>query len=109
MRLSRWMMLIGALVGLGCLQVAQRTAIVLKSYAVGERLAHLHAQENEVAWLDAHVTGLGSPARLAEVAEERRLKLVAWSRLSPVPSLVGVMASESSPIHIASNDQDTSD
>ena len=83
MPLSRWMALIGVLVGLGCLQVAQRNAIFLKSYAVGERTHLVHTQETQVAWLGTQVTGLASPMRLAEIAEGRRLKLVAWSRLSP--------------------------
>jgi len=77
------MALVGLLVGLGCLQVAQRNAIFLKSYAVGERTHHVHTQETQVAWLSTQVTGLASPMRLAEIAEERRLKLVAWSTLSP--------------------------
>ena len=121
MRLSRWMILIALFVSLGCLQVAQRTAMVLKGYAVGERMQRVHAQENEIAWLDARVTGLGSPSRLARAQEDRQLKLVAWSRLSPGPALVRVgvgpvpllvdgMASEPSVIrHVALNDQDLLD
>lgn len=87
-RLSRWMLVIGMVVGLGCLQVAQRNAILLKSYAVGERTDRIHARQNEVAWLQAHVTELSSPTHLAQVAEERHLKLVAWLRLPPTPSFV---------------------
>ena len=120
MRLSRWMMLIAFLVGFGCLQVAQRTAMVLKGYAVGERMRRVHAQENEVAWLNVRVTGLGSPSRLAQAQEDRQLRLVAWSRLSPGPALVRVgpgpippfvssVASEPAVIHVASNNQDTLD
>lgn len=77
------MALIGVVVGLGCLQVAQRNAIFLKGYAVGERMHRVHTRENEVAWLSTRVTGLASPMRLADIAKERRLTLVAWSRLSP--------------------------
>lgn len=91
MRLSRWMALIGIVVGLGCLQVAQRNAVFLQALAVGERLRDLHAQENDVSWSNAHIIGLTSPLRLAQVAEERRLKLVAWLRLPPAPLLVDVV------------------
>lgn len=90
MRLSRWMLLIGGIVALGCLFVAQRTATFLKGYAVGERMHRVHAQENETAWLKAHVVELASPTHLAEVAEEQDLKLVGWLRLPPAPLLVGV-------------------
>lgn len=82
------MLLIAAMVGLGCLQVAQRNAVFLQALAVGERLRDLHAQENDVSWSNAHIIGLTSPLRLAQVAEERRLKLVAWLRLPPAPLLV---------------------
>lgn len=89
MRLSRWFLLIAAVVGLGCLFVAQRTATVLKGYAVGERMHRVHARENETAWLKAHVVELASPTHLAEVAEEQDLKLVGWLRLPPATLLVG--------------------
>ena len=90
MRLSRWMLLIGGMVALGCLFVAQRTATFLKGYAVGERMHRVHAQENETSWLQAHVVELASPTHLAEVVEERDLKLVGWVRLPPTPLLVGM-------------------
>ena len=83
MLLSRWMTLIGIVVALGCLEVSQRNAIFLKGYALGDRLGQVHTQETDVSWLNAHVTGLASPGRLSQVAQERRLKLVAWSTLSP--------------------------
>ncbi len=78
MNLTRWLVAIALLVGLGCLQVAQRNAIVLKGYALGQRTSELHAQETAVAWLGAEVNGLQSPAHLARVAQQRRLKFVAW-------------------------------
>jgi hypothetical protein len=84
------MLLIGVMVGIGCFQVAQRNAILVKSYAVSERTHRLQAKRNEVAWLQAQVEGISSPTHLAQVAEERRLKLVAWSRLPPTPSLVSL-------------------
>lgn len=83
MKLAHWLILIGLLVGIGCLQVAQRNALFFKGYAVGERMSRLHTQETEVAWLSAEVEGLTSPTHLAQVAQERRLKLVAWSPLAP--------------------------
>lgn len=79
MRLSRWLVLIAALVGLGCLQVAQRNAIFLGGYAAGDRLSKLHAKEIEVGWLNANVTEHRSPVALDQAAQERRLNLVAWS------------------------------
>ncbi len=112
MNLSRWMLAIGVLVGLGCLQVAQRNAVYLKGYAVGKRMQRVHEIERDVAWLKADVIGLESPSRLARVAEERRLKLVAWSTLAPSfgmgrPSSPAVSAAVSSPppaVNIASAD-----
>ena len=85
MRLTRWLLLIAAVVGLGCLQVAQRTALYLKGYAVGQRAHEVHTQNTEVSWLDTQVVGLSSPVRLAEVAQERRLQFVAWSTLEAAP------------------------
>lgn len=82
MRLRPWFLLIGVIVGLGCLQVAQRNAVLMKGYAVGERTRHLHTQQTDVSWLNVQVTGLASPVHLAQVAQERQLKLVAWSTLS---------------------------
>ena len=92
MRLSRWFTLIGGVVMLGLLQVAQRNAIVLQGYGVGERIVRAHRQETEVGWLQTHVAGLSSPQALAGVAESRRLKLVARSTLQaavprPAPAL----------------------
>ena len=82
MSLSRWMVLIGSVVMLGCFQVAQCNALFLKGYAMGERTEHLHAQQTSLAWLNAHVTGLASPVQLAQAAQERHLTLIAWSTLS---------------------------
>ena len=90
MRLSRWLVIIGIMVGVGCLRVAQRNAVLVKSYAVGDRMTRLHEQQNDVAWLQAQVTELSSPTQLARAAEARRLKLVAWSRLPPTPTLLSM-------------------
>ena len=106
MGVSRWFALIAIVVGLGCLQVAQRNAILLKGYAVGARIGDLHAQETDLSWLNAHVVGLNSPAHLARVAQERRLTFVAWSRLAHESSLTG--SGSASLMQIAAGD-DTAD
>ena len=89
MSTSRWFTLIAMVVGLGCLQVAQRNAILLKGYAVGARMENVHTQETDLSWVNAHVVGLSSPTHLAQVVQERRLTFVAWSRLAHEPSLAG--------------------
>ena len=94
MSLSRWISLIGVVVALGCLKVTQQNAMYLKAYVVGDRLAKVHQQETEVTWLTAEVTGLESPGRLARTAQERQLKLVAWSTLTPERAVVAVRAAE---------------
>ena len=81
MRLAHWMMLIGLLVGLGCLQVTQRNAIVFKGYAVGDRLTRIHRQEADVSWLNMQVIGLSSPTHLSKVAKARQLNFVAQTTL----------------------------
>ena len=83
MRLSHWMALIAVFVAVGFLSVSQRNAIYGQGYAVGRRLHKLHAEQSDVSRLRAQVTGLEAPTRLAQLADERRLKLVAWSTLSP--------------------------
>jgi hypothetical protein len=102
MPLGRWVGLIGIVTGLGMLQVAQRNAVVLRGYAVGSRVAEVHQQETELSWLGAQVMELSSPGRLAQVAKDRQLKLVARSTLAPARPL-GAMASPMPPLaHVAS-------
>lgn len=86
MRVSWWLLLVTVMVSLGALQVAARTAVILKSYAVGDRVERLHDMERDLCWAGAQVAGMASPVRLARVAEERGLKLVAWSTL-PTPTV----------------------
>lgn len=111
MRLSRWLALIALFVGTGILQVSQRNAIVLKAYAVGEGMDQVHAKEAAVSWLDVEVTGLASPARLAQVARERRLKLVARPTLASGPSRAPARVSEGEehpprqPVRLAAGDE----
>ena len=94
MPLSRWMGLIGIVVTFGCLKVSEHNALYLKGYAVGERLTRVHQQETTLSWLHAQVTGLESPGRLARAAQDRQLKLVAWSTLSPERAFAAVRAAE---------------
>ena len=79
MRLSRWLGLVGILVVIGCLQVAQRTAITLQGYRVGAQLSELQTQGADIAWRNAQVASLLAPAHLAEVVHEGGMKFVAWS------------------------------
>ena len=95
MPLSRWMGLIGVVVALGCLKVSQHNALYMRGYDVGERLTQVHQQETDLSWLHARVTGLESPGRLARAAQDRQLKLVAWSTLSPERAFAAVRAAES--------------
>ncbi len=68
MSVYRWLVLIGIVVIVGCLQVAQRTAVFLKGYGLGERSNQIHAQETEVLWLKAQTISLVSPRRLLDEA-----------------------------------------
>lgn len=116
MKLAHWFLLIGLLMVVGLLQVTQRNAVLLKGYALGDRVRQLHAQETQLSWLRAQVIGLSSPAHLAEVAQERRLKLVAWSTFSPGPTRAAVPGAGSlvhlaatTPSDASADDGDTSD
>ncbi|MDP3722242.1 MAG: hypothetical protein Q8R91_01930 [Candidatus Omnitrophota bacterium] len=100
MSLPRWLTLIAVLVGVGCLQVAVRNAVILRGYAVGERLQRLHRQEGDLSWLTTKVAGLSSPASLARVAREHHPNLVAWRTL-PEPSAASVV----SPASLGRRDQ----
>ena len=85
MRVSQWLMLVGVLVSVGMLQVAQRTAIVRRGYALGQRTHRLHEAERDVAWLRAQLQGLSSPNRLTDVSQTRQQPFIAWSLLSQAP------------------------
>ena len=100
--LTRWFALIGVLVGFGCLQVAQRNAVILSGYAVGTLAHQLHEQATQVSSLRTRVAGLHSPAHLAQVARTRGLELVAWSTIDHA-------ASPASMMQVASTPNDTSD
>ncbi len=96
MTLTRWLTLIGIVVGLGCLQVAQRNAVVLKGYAVGERLHRIQQTETEVLLAKERVIGLASPAALAQAAEDRQMKFVAWATLPSAPENLRAVAAATS-------------
>lgn len=102
MSLRRWFLLEAVLVGLGCLQVTQRNAILLNGYAVGASMERMHAQETSLAWLRNDVIGLASPTHLARVARDRRLTLVAWSVL-PAAAVQGG-ESANPPMRLAADD-----
>lgn len=82
MTFTRWLAAIGLLTGLGLLKVGQQNALLLKSYALGERVQKTHEQETELAWLNARVMSLTSPNNLSKTAEDRHMKLVAWATLN---------------------------
>ncbi|MDP3703729.1 MAG: hypothetical protein Q8R78_05020 [Candidatus Omnitrophota bacterium] len=110
--MSRWLCLLGVFVVAGSLQVAQRTLIVLKGYGVGERLQQVHDREVALALLDTRVTGLHSPTHLARIANERQLKLVAWSRMDhALAAESGAPAPDARPAQLAAWDlqDDTAD
>ena len=123
MTLSRWMLLIAGMIGLGCLQVAQHNALFLQGYAVGARMKRVHAQETSVSWLQTQVAGLRSPMHLARVEQERRLQLVAWSALStddarsrtvsksmfPLQLIARGLEGHRPLVHLASGEADASD
>lgn len=96
MSYTRWLLVIAGVTGFGCLQVAQRTAIVLKGYALSERMDRIHTQQTTMALERMDVEGLSSPAHLAQVARDQRMNFVAWSALAEGP------VSGSSAVRIAS-------
>jgi len=77
--------LLGTVVGLGCLQVAQRTTIVMKGYALGERAHRVHTQQTQMLLKTVEVAALSSPLHLSNVVRERRMNLVAWAALREEP------------------------
>ena len=83
MKLSTWFLLIALLIGLGCVQVMVHNAAFLKGYSLGEEERRLNAVEADVSWQRMRIGELVSPMALARVAEERRLKFVARSTISP--------------------------
>lgn len=77
--LAAWLGLIGTMTLIGVARVAQETAIYLKSYEVGARVAKIHELTGQTRWLQAQVMGLQAPDHLAHVMKNRKLELVAWS------------------------------
>ncbi|MBI2885524.1 MAG: hypothetical protein HYY15_05070 [Candidatus Omnitrophica bacterium] len=95
-KLRRWLFVLGILVAVGMLRVAQQTAVWRAAYRVGADVQRLHALENETAWLHADVLSLHSPTRLAGMMRNRRDqdKLVAWSELPNAPARMRVAQAE---------------
>ncbi len=88
MNLARWLPAIAGVAVLGGLRVAQQHAMTLKAYTLGDRVRAVHTAESDVGWLAAQVGTLSGPMRLAHMAEEQKLKLVARTVLSPDVPLV---------------------
>ena len=98
MSLKRWMVLVGCVAVVGLTRVALQTAVWLKSYEVGRRTLRVHALENAAQWKGAELIGAQSPRRLARVATERKLDLVAWS---PMPMPLSVLGPAPLPTRVA--------
>lgn len=98
MRLTRGMIVIGALVMVGTVRVWQQTALLKQGYAVAERLERLRNTERDVRWTQAEVDRLSGPGRLAQVAEHRRFEMVAWSPLPIAPRVVVMERIASRPV-----------
>lgn len=92
MPLARGLVMVAVLVALGCLQVAQRNALLVKGYRVGSLTAQVHAQETQLALRRAEVAGMASPQALARAAAQRHLKLVAWETVDHQPPGLRVAA-----------------
>jgi hypothetical protein len=84
MPLSRWLALIGLVVAIGCLRIAQRTHLVLQGYALGALERRAHTQQAQLQWLSARVEGLGGPGQLMRESAQRPLVRVA--ALEPAPA-----------------------
>ena len=109
MPLGRWFLLIGLMMGLGMLRVAQQNALVVSGYALGTRAERLHDQDVQMEHLRADVLELTSPVHLADVAREQRMKFVAWTSVAPVKSIARLNSSEEvpatpSPAHMVAMD-----
>lgn len=94
MSIKKWAIAIGCVVGLGCLQVAQRNALLLQGYALGHRVEQMHEDQVVLHWLQADVTRLGSPSALADAAQMRKWKFVAREVAPKGPTLMTVAALE---------------
>ncbi|MBI3325032.1 MAG: hypothetical protein HYZ92_07105 [Candidatus Omnitrophica bacterium] len=76
---AKWLLFIAAMTGIGMIRVAQQTAIYLKSYEIGRRVAAIHELDNQTRWLQTQVMELRAPEHLTDVMQRQRLELVAWS------------------------------
>lgn len=94
MAIKKWTIAIGLMALLGCLQVAQRNALLLHGYALGERVEQMHEDQVVLHWLQADVTRLGSPSALADAAQAHKWKFVAREIVPKAPTLITVAALE---------------
>ena len=114
LKFVRGLLFISALAAVGLLKAAQRNALFLEGYALGEQTQQAHQTETDVAWLQTRVLNLTSPAHLADMVQARHLKLVAWSVLSPeqvnvlADSMDAASAASPEPVQLADG-RDTSD
>ena len=72
-----WLVALGLLLCVGFLQVFQRTAVIMKGYAVGSDIKYIHEHTTQVAWLESEVHEMHSPAHLAAFAK----RTAAWAWL----------------------------
>lgn len=96
MSVKKWAIAIGLMAVLGCLQVAQRNALLLQGYALGHRVEQMHEDQVVLHWLQADVTRLGSPTALADAAQSHKWKFVAREVVPKTPTLMTVAALEPS-------------
>ena len=82
MTFGRWLSLVGLVVAIGMMKVAQETSLALDAYRTGRAYAKLHDAETDARWLETKVVALQSPIALASTMKERHVQLVAWSRLT---------------------------
>ena len=108
MSLSRWLIVLGLAVGIGMLITAQRIAVFMEGYVVGERMHQVHEEEVALGWVNHQVTGASSPVNLARDAQSRHLNLVASSSLQDLSLQQAPKSSTSEPQPVAMA-RDTSD
>ena len=81
MKLQRWLFFVGGVIGTGICLVTVRNLVFLRGYALGGRVQRLQQDEMRLAWLEARVITLASPASLSDAAESNKLQLVARTTL----------------------------
>jgi len=90
MNLRRGLLLIGVMLGVGMVRVAQQTSLTLAAYRLAEAQERCQDLENETTWMRSRVVALESPIHLAREMTERKLELVAWEEWRPVSAMTQV-------------------